>query len=404
MLRKILLGLGALLGLVVLGVAGLLGYSIHAVGKTYDVPLPNIKRATTPEALARGEQIFRTACAECHAGAGSTRPTGVLLVQLPPVLGKIYSANLTSHPEGGVGAWTDEELARMITQAIDREGKVRPMGAFKYMGDEDVAAVIGYMRSNSPDFEPVAQKAPRSELSLVGNVVQVLVFGIHDQPRAPVAVPAKNTSVEYGRYMANAVYDCYFCHTAGMSGNKLNEPGLYSGGFEFDLSIMGQPGFMYSPNITPHETAGIGKWSAKDFTRAIRDGVNPEGYVVRLPMPKYRYVDDVEAEAMFNYFKTVPPSDKPSRPSTEPRVKATPNEDPEKLFTSLGCEVCHGEGRPYAGHLKNVQGQTPEQVAEWIRNPQRFKPATQMPSYESLLDERQAVELARWVQKKTGGQ
>jgi mono/diheme cytochrome c family protein len=401
MFRKVLIGLGLLVGLIGLGVGGLLVYAASAVGKTYDVPLPQITRATTPEALARGEQIFRTVCAECHAGAAETVAKGTLQTGLPPMLGKIYSANLTSHPEAGIGGWRDEEVARMILHAINREGKVRPMAAFRLMGDADVAAVIGFMRSGAPDFEPTPDKAPRSELTAVGNIVQVLVFGIHDKPRpATIAVPPKAPTEEYGRYMANAVYDCYFCHTGGMSGNKLNEPNLYAGGFEFEMKPLGGEGMLYSPNITPHPTAGIGQWSLEEFKRALRHGISKDSSIVRPPMPKYRYIDDVEAEAIFTYLKTVPVSDKSSRPSDMPRQKAEPSATPEQLFSSLGCEFCHGANRQFSGKLKNAVGKAPEDVAKWIRNPEAFKPGTQMPSYAELLNDGQALKLAEWVQQR----
>jgi hypothetical protein len=41
-------------------------------------------------------------------------------------------------------------------------------------------------------------------------------------------------------------------------------------------------------------------------------------------------------------------------------------------------------------------------VAKWIRNPESFKPGTQMPTFAPLIDEGQAIELAKWVQEKNG--
>ena len=72
MLLKIVKGLGALVGLIILGVVGLVVDVTNKVGKTYDVPLPNIQRATSPEARARGEMIYHSICSECHAPAGET--------------------------------------------------------------------------------------------------------------------------------------------------------------------------------------------------------------------------------------------------------------------------------------------------------------------------------------------
>ena len=40
----------------------------------------------------------------------------------------IYRSDITPHPEHGIGAWTDDQIKRAITQAIsrDRRGMVLP--------------------------------------------------------------------------------------------------------------------------------------------------------------------------------------------------------------------------------------------------------------------------------------
>jgi mono/diheme cytochrome c family protein len=398
MLKKILLGIGALVGLIVLGVAGMIGYASYRVGKAHDLPLPSITRASSPEAVARGQHIFQTTCAACHTDPVTGKLTGQQMRDLPDALGTMHSANLTSDPEFGIGAWKDEELARMIIYGIDRNGKATPMIAFKGMSDDDVAAIIGFMRSGHPDFEPVKKHSPDSQPTALGKLVMAFVSGINDKPRAgPIPTPPLGPTPEYGAYAANVLYDCYFCHTAGFSGNKLNEPGLFGGNFEFDLSPKGINGKIYSSNLTAHPTAGIGSWTLDEFKRALREGVSRDGTVLLPPMPRYRLIDDVEIEAIFNYLKTLPVVDKPTMASTLPRQKVTPSATPEQLFTTLGCEYCHGADKEFAEKLKNAAGKAPEEIAQWIRSPESFKPGTQMPSYGPVLDEGQALELARWV-------
>jgi mono/diheme cytochrome c family protein len=402
-MKKILLALGVLVGLVVLGAGGLMGYASYKLGKKYDVPLPKITRATSPEALARGEQIYRSVCGECHAGPGGTRPVGVHLKEFPAPLGKFYSANLTSHPEAGIGAQTDEELARMIINGIDRHGNARPMPYFKDMGDADIAAVIGFMRSSHPDFEPSPQKQPLSELTTLGKLVFAVAMGVNDQPRlSEVPVPPKAVTVEYGKYLASAVYDCVGCHTAGYTSPaaKMGDPNAFAGGFEYDLSMIGGEGKIYSSNLTPDELVGIGKWSLEEFKRAMREGIVVGGFVMRPPMPRYRYMGDMDLEAIYTYLKSLPPNPKAVPLPTTPRPEVEPAASPEKLFSSLGCVSCHGPNKDFADRLKNAAGKPVTEVAKWIRNPESFKPGTMMPTYATLLDDGQALELARWVQQK----
>ncbi|NBD09400.1 c-type cytochrome [Corallococcus silvisoli] len=408
MVKKILLALGALVVLVLIGAGTAMGVATHKINKSYaDVALPNIQRDSSPEGIARGEQVFRAVCAECHAGGGNTKPTGVQMHDFPPELGTFYSANITSDPEKGVGAWKDEEIARMVINAIDRDNHVRPMPAFPNMGDKDLAAVIGFMRSGHPDFAPEQSQPPRSVLTPMGRMVFSFAMGINDKARTePVVIPAKAAdSVEYGRYVSASVYDCVFCHSPGFEGSaaKLKNPDtVLSGGFEFDLTPMGGEGKLLSPNITPSETAGIGKWTLEEFKLAMKTGVTPGGYILRAPMPKYRYADDVELTAIYTFLRTMKANDKAVPPPAGGRPKAEPTNDPEKLFSSLGCASCHGANKQFEAKLQGAKGKPAEEVAKWIRNPESFKPGTQMPTYESLLDEANALTLAKYVLGKTG--
>ena len=56
------------------------------------------------------------------------------------------AANITSHPTAGIGAWSDQEIARAITQGILRDGRaLKPPMAFRFyagLKDGDLAAII----------------------------------------------------------------------------------------------------------------------------------------------------------------------------------------------------------------------------------------------------------------------
>ncbi|RKG89770.1 cytochrome c [Corallococcus terminator] len=410
MIKKILLAVGVLVVLVLIGAGSAMGLATHKVNKTYeDVALPNITRDSSPEGIARGEQVFRAVCAECHAGGGNTKPVGVRMHDFPPDLGTFYSANITSDPEKGVGAWSDQEIARMVINSIDRNNKFRPMPPFPNIGDKDLAAVIGFMRSGHPDFAPEKAQPPRSELSPPGRMVFSFAMGINDKSRtAEVPVPAKAAdSVEYGRYLSASVYDCVFCHSPGFgsSGEKMKDPAtVLGGGFEFDMTPLGGEGKLLSPNISPSETAGIGKWTLDEFILAMKSGVTPDGHLLRAPMPKYRYADDAELSAIYTFIRSMKPVDKVVPPPAGGRPKVDPaNSDPEKMFSALGCATCHAPGKAYEAKLQGAKGKPVEEVAKWIRNPEAFKPGTQMPTYATLVDENNALALAKYVLGRTGG-
>lgn len=70
--------------------------------------------------------------------------------QAPPVI----AANITSHPVAGIGAWTDAEIKRAITQGISRNGRqLRPPMAYRaYAGltDSDLNDIVTYLRTIPP--------------------------------------------------------------------------------------------------------------------------------------------------------------------------------------------------------------------------------------------------------------
>jgi len=72
------------------------------------------------------------------------------------------SANITSHPEAGLGAWSDDEIKRAITKGISRDGRTllpfMPYGLYDKMEPSDLDAVVAYLRS-LPPLGPAAPAA-----------------------------------------------------------------------------------------------------------------------------------------------------------------------------------------------------------------------------------------------------
>jgi mono/diheme cytochrome c family protein len=64
------------------------------------------------------------------------------------------AANITPHPTDGIGAWTDEENKRAIPDGVSRNGRqllpFMPFGLYKNIREEDLDAVVAYLRSLPP--------------------------------------------------------------------------------------------------------------------------------------------------------------------------------------------------------------------------------------------------------------
>jgi mono/diheme cytochrome c family protein len=114
--------------------------------------------------------------------------------------------------------------------------------------------------------------------------------------RAPVRAGTASI-VDQGRYLVTAG-NCFSCHTA--TGRR-----PFTGGRPIDTSL----GTIYSTNITPDPETGIGRWSASDFTRALREGVAADGHRLFpvFPYTAFTIITDEDAAAMYAYLRTLQP-------------------------------------------------------------------------------------------------
>ena len=74
-------------------------------------------------------------------------------------------------------------------------------------------------------------------------------------------------------------------------------------------------GMFYGPNITPHESAGLGRWSESDFVRAIREGLRPDGahYFPAFPYPSFTRIADADLRDLWAYLRSLPPNPRINR-------------------------------------------------------------------------------------------
>ena len=69
----------------------------------------------------------------------------------PGPWGVSTSRNITSSKEKGIGAWTDDEIKRAITQGISRDGShLKPPMGFQYYATvtpDDLDAIVAWLRT-----------------------------------------------------------------------------------------------------------------------------------------------------------------------------------------------------------------------------------------------------------------
>lgn len=144
---------------------------------------PAAGRAAPPKTdkVAYGAYLANLAhCIECHTTPGPTGapdfanhlaaggrafdliPGGYRVFD--PSAKAVLSRNITSDPETGIGAWSDDEVKRAITQGINKSGKqlVPPMPYpfFKNLSAEDLDALVAWVRTLPPVKNDVPPNAP----------------------------------------------------------------------------------------------------------------------------------------------------------------------------------------------------------------------------------------------------
>lgn len=399
---RVALRLGALLAGIAIVVGAVLAIvAARRLDRQYAAPTPGIARATSPDAVARGARLYRTACVSCHTEPGSAHSCGATIRNFPTTFGTIVSSNLTRDRDRGIGARSDGEIARLLRHGVTADGRYsRTMPRARLLGDDDIAALLGFLRSDDPLFAPCGEAGPSGRLSVVGRIALALLGpkapadGSFDP--APVPVPPRAATAAYGRYLASAIYGCVGCHTDSVDEVevKLAAPNLLAGGFEFPDPRGDR---VVSTNLTPDPT-GLAGWTLAQFQSALSTGIGPEGAPIRSPMPILRFTDPVETEALYRYLQSVPPVSRAisPRPATPALATTTP---PEETFVALGCAPCHGQGAPFRDALRAAANQPAEAVAAAIRNPERTNPSSQMPTFAAVVGPGRALELARWLQQ-----
>lgn len=109
-------------------------------------------------------------CFECHSSRGANGApdfvnhlgAGGFDITLAPGM-EVQTANITSDPETGIGKWSDADIKKAITQGMTPTGghlsPPMPYPFFKNMTDEDVDAVVAYIRT----IPPIKNKVERTE-------------------------------------------------------------------------------------------------------------------------------------------------------------------------------------------------------------------------------------------------
>ena len=127
--------------------------------------------------------------------------------------------------------------------------------------------------------------------------------------------PITPDDVKRGEYLVT-VMSCTDCHTPG---HFFGKPDMtqYLGGSDVGFAIPGL-GYFYGPNLTSHETNGLGAWTAEQIVTVLRTGERPDGRILAPVMPwmSFAKLTDDDAFAIAAFLKSAPPVDNKAPPAT----------------------------------------------------------------------------------------
>lgn len=275
------IGLGGLVVLLLIA-----GFAVYMKGgsnltATYDIPDTPLTIVSDSAALARGEHLTATmGCQDCH----TPNLSGTVMVDDTPF--RVVASNLT--PSGVGASYSDTDFERAIRHGVRPDGTallIMPSLAYNGIADEDMAAIIAYLRS----LEPIDNSLPTTEVRTMGRMLAAgpLDPGFEVNPaRSPSSRPPIGPTAEYGAYLFGTT--CFYCH--GEDGQGLERP-------------PGPPGGIPSPSFE-----ASARWSLDEFKQTLRTGVAPGGRELNQEFMPWQFtarMTDDELEGLYRHIQAL---------------------------------------------------------------------------------------------------
>jgi mono/diheme cytochrome c family protein len=297
-------------------------------------------------------------CVSCHTRPSGEPFAGGLPLKTP--FGTIYSANITSDKETGIGGWSEEQLARAMREGIDDEGHhlypAFPYTAYTNVTDDDIHAIYAYLKS----LTPVSYTPPKNELSFPFNQRGLLaIWDALYLKKAPYK-PDTAQSAEWNRgaYLVEGLGHCGACHTPrNQLGGERTSLALTGGVYQDDIAdavheqeIVKEDNMVRAwsaVDLTP-SPRGLGAWSVDDIAAYLKTGHNARagafGPMAEVVANSTKYLTDADTHAMAVYLKAL----KPAAQDISQTVTPDQMRQGEIAFT-VRCGDCHlptGLGSP----------------------------------------------------------
>ncbi len=371
--------------------------------ETRPVPdsLPNAAQAR------RGQYLVVVGdCVSCHVRDGGDPFAGGLGLNTP--FGVIYSPNITSDKETGIGNWTPNQFYHAMHDGVDDGGHnlypALPYPNFTHASRADDDAMLAYLKT----IPPVNYNPPANKLPFPLNV-RFMIKGwnlLFFRPAPPFQDTAgKSAQWNRGAYIVNGLGHCGACHTP-KNLLEADRKGQFLRGGELDNWL--------APDLTGNPRTGLGAWSTADIVEYLKTGRNARAQVAGSMSEVVSYstslMTGADLQAIAIYLKDQPSS--PPVTVTDPDAAAMKRGE---AIYSDACSSCHLEGGDgQARYFPPLKGDTmaqqtnPDGLIHLILAGGRTAPAPSrptplsMPSFAWKLDDQQTADVATYLRNSWG--
>ena len=283
------IGLGILVGVLVVAVASAVLRGNSKLDQRYTIEPEAVNIPADAASIDRGQYLAAVSCAGCHGDDLGGAP-----FFQDPAMGRIPAPNLTAGAGGAAASFSDADFVRAIRHGVGPDGKalaIMPAQAFWHYSDEDLGAIIAWLRNAPPVANDPGERAinllPRLLIGI--DAMKILAAESIDHMAARPTPATPQVDAGYGKYLVNT-NDCRQCHGALLTGGQSSEPGAPPG-----------PGLLGE--------GGAAAWTAAEFVTAMRDGVTPDGRPLDarfMPWEDYGRMTDDDLTALHLYLQSLP--------------------------------------------------------------------------------------------------
>ena len=270
----------------------------------FDTTTIHYTAVASPEAFERGKELAFSNCAGCHYDHSVNKFIGTQIHDVPGIAGKVFSANLTHSKTNGITSkYSDAEIRYLLKTGISHDGRYLAYMLRPNMADEDINAIIVYLRSNDPAVSAADTTVGLTHFTLIGKAY----MSMNAKPipyKANVKMPAN--PVAEGYYLIDNL-GCFHCHSQSLKSLDYLYPDKTKGYLAGGIKFKGENGAeIYASNITPDKNTGIGNYTEAEFLKALKEGIAPDRKL-KIPMPKFTLLKNSEIDAIYAYLQTVQP-------------------------------------------------------------------------------------------------